>query len=58
MASEGFEVVMPKVLVVPVNTPCPAVSGASVYGQLNISGNKLCYYTGSGWYWISGAYLS
>jgi len=34
-------ILRPKVFIVPVETPCPNVSGASVQGMLNLSGTDL-----------------
>jgi len=34
-------ILRPKVLIFPVETPCPTVSGASVQGMTNLSGGNL-----------------
>ena len=36
-------ILRPKVLILPVESPCPNISGASVKGQLNISGADLYF---------------
>ena len=44
-------ILRPKVFIVPVETPCPDVSGASVEGMLNISGAQLFFVSGTGGTW-------
>lgn len=34
-------ILRPKVLIIPVETPCPTVSGASIQGMMNLSGTDL-----------------
>ena len=43
MNSVQGDIVQPKVLIVPIEAPCPTVTGASVKGMLNISGARLYF---------------
>ena len=43
MNSVQGDIVQPKVLIVPRQSPCPSVSGAGVMGMLNLSGALLYY---------------
>ena len=55
MVSVIGDVVMPSAIIIPRNTPCPSVSGATVRGQLNLSGAKLYLFDGDGWKLITSA---
>jgi len=44
-------ILRPKVLIVPVETPCPSVSGASIKGMLNLSGAQLFVVTDTAGTW-------
>lgn len=44
MASEGYEIVIPKVLVIPTKP----ITGGSTNGELFISGGALCFMSGAG----------
>lgn len=53
-SSDG-DILRPKVLIVPVESPCPNVSGASVKGMLNISGALLYFVSDNAGTWaLSG----
>jgi len=43
------DILMPSVIVVPSGAGAPAISGASVYGSLWLSGAILFVYTADGW---------
>lgn len=45
------DILRPKVLIVPVEAPCPTVSGAQVKGMLNLSGSKLYVVTDTAGTW-------
>jgi hypothetical protein len=41
MNSVQGDIIQPKVLIVPIESPCPSVSGAGVKGMLCVSGASL-----------------
>jgi hypothetical protein len=52
-AHQAGDILQPKVLIVPVEEPCPSVTGAGVKGMLNLSGAKLYVVTDTSGTWTA-----
>lgn len=46
-------ILRPKVLIIPVETPSPVVSGANIIGMLNLSGSVLQVMTNASGAWLA-----